>query len=282
MSDLALSIYTPIAIMLVLGMPHGALDAHIVNSATRNKRQTIGLLFAYVLLALATVLFWWAFPTIAIAIFLALSTVHFGRSDLYTHQKTNAPSTIEANAGINPSAQDFVRFVTHGGIWTVLLPLIQWDLVEPIFSVLGCQTVIVKYALNCAALIWGLCLLVTLFAYRQTRVTKQPIILFAGVSVAILAPPLWALCLYFCFWHARRHTTWVLSTFPPRSVALRFMVVFSLIPLTGMLCWFLFIPTELNLEGLSLQLFFIGIFALTVPHMLLIDYYLGSKPTVHR
>jgi Brp/Blh family beta-carotene 15,15'-monooxygenase len=282
MSDLALTIYAPIAIMLVLGMPHGALDAHIVNSATRNKRQTIVLLFAYVLLALATVFFWGAFPTMAIAIFLALSTVHFGRSDLNTHQKTNAPAAIEANARINPTAQDFVRFVTHGGIWTVLLPLIQWDLVEPIFSVLGCQTLILKYALNGAAIVWGLCLLITLFAYRQTLATEQSIVLVAGVSAAILAPPLWALCLYFCFWHARRHTNWVLSTFPPRSVALRFMFVFSLIPLTGMLCWFLFIPTELNLEGLSLQLFFIGIFALTVPHMLLIDYYLGSKLTVHR
>lgn len=282
MNEPAFTIYAPIAIMLILGLPHGALDAHIVNSATRNKRQTIGLLFAYVLLALATVLFWWALPTVAIAIFLGLSTVHFGRSDLPKHQKIIASVPYQARASTNTAADDFVQFVTHGGIWTVLLPVMQWDSVEPIFSVLGCQTVILKYALNGAALIWGLCLLVTLFANRRSREKEQSIVLFAGMSAAILAPPLWALCLYFCFWHARRHTSWVLSTFPPRSVALRFMFVFSLLPLVGMLSWFSFAPTELNLEGLSLQLFFIGIFALTVPHMLLIDYYLGSKPTVHR
>ena len=280
MNEPALTIYAPIAIMLVLGMPHGALDAHIVNSATRNKRQTLGLLLAYVLLALSTVLFWWALPTVAIAIFLGLSTVHFGRSDLHTHKNINAAA--EARASTTIAADGFVKFVTHGGIWTVLLPLIQWDSVEPIFSVLGCQTVILKYLLQVSAFAWALCLIITIFSYRQSRETEQSIVLFAGMSTAILAPPLWALCLYFCFWHARRHTSWVLSTFPPKSVALRFMFVFSLLPLIGILSWFSFVPTELNLEGLPLQLFFIGIFALTVPHMLLIDYYLGSKPTVHR
>ena len=280
MIDPALTIYAPIAIMLILGLPHGALDAHIVNSATRNKRQTLGLLLAYVLLALSTVLFWWALPTVAIAIFLGLSTVHFGRSDLHTHKNINAAA--EARASTTIAADGFVKFVTHGGIWTVLLPLIQWDSVEPIFSVLGCQTVILKYLLQVSVFAWALCLIMTIFSYRQSRETEQSIVLFAGMSTAVLAPPLWALCLYFCFWHARRHTSWVLSTFPPKSVALRFMFVFSLLPLIGILSWFSFVPTELNLEGLSLQLFFIGIFALTVPHMLLIDYYLGSKPTVHR
>ncbi len=278
MSESAFTIYAPIAVMLVLGLPHGALDAHILNSAARNKRHTLGLLFAYVLLAVVTVLFWWALPTVAIATFLGLSAIHFGRSDLTNHH-TNKPGS---DAMASADASNPLKSLAHGGIWTFLLPLIQWDLVEPIFDVLGSQTATVKYLLQGATVAWGLCLVATISSYLQTRKTDQFIALFAGVIVAILLPPLWALCLYFCFWHARRHTNWVLSTFPPRSAALQFMVVFTLVPLTAMLFWALFVPTELNLLGLSLQLFFIGIFALTVPHMVLIDYYLGSKPTVDR
>ena len=282
MNESAFTIYAPIAIMLVLGLPHGALDAHILNSAARNKRHTLGLLFAYVMLAVAMVVFWWALPTVAIAIFLGLSAIHFGRSDLTSHN-TNKPSdTARAYSGADSGTSNSLKSVAHGGIWTVLLPLVQWDLVEPIFGVLGSQTVIVNYLLKGATIAWGLCLVITIASYLQKRRTEQLIVLFAGVIVAILLPPLWALCLYFCLWHARRHTNWVLSTFPPRSAALRFMFVFTLVPLTAMLFWALFIPTELNLEGLTLQVFFIGIFALTVPHMVLIDYYLGLKPTVDR
>ena len=282
MSESDFTIYAPIAIMLFLGLPHGALDAHILNSAARNKRHTLELLFAYILLAVATVLFWWALPTVAIAMFLGLSAIHFGRSDLTNHHNNKPDFDATATADTDNGVSHHLKCLAHGGIWTVLLPLIQWDLVEPIFDVLGSQTVIIKYLLQGAALAWGLCLVMTISSYLRTSETEQLIVLFAGVIVAILLPPLWALCLYFCFWHARRHTKWVLSTFPPRSAALRFMVVFTIVPLTAMLFWALFIPTELNLVDLSLQLFFIGIFALTVPHMLLIDYYLASKSSIHR
>ena len=280
MSELALMVYAPITIMLLLGLPHGALDAHILNSAARNNRQTLGLLIAYVLLTLATVLFWWAFPTVAVAIFLGLSAIHFGRSDLHNHRTDSL--SAGAGAGAGAGANKYLKVFAHGGIWTVLLPSLQWDQVEPIFKVLDSQTQTLNYLLQGAALAWGLCLVVTMFAYIQTREIDQVFALFAGASLAVFAPPLWALCLYFCLWHARRHTSWVLSHFPPKSAALKFMFIFSAIPLAAMLYFALFIPHKLSFDAFVLQLFFIGIFALTVPHMLLIDYYLGSKPTVDR
>lgn len=282
MSESAFTIYAPIALMLVLGLPHGALDAHILNSAARRKRQKLILLLAYIALALATIVFWRTLPTIAIAMFLGLSTVHFGRSDLYSPQTINASTATVAKATTNKTVHNFVMAVTHGGIWTVLLPLVQWDRVEPIFSTLESQTLTLKYLLQGSALAWGACSIVTIFSYIQTREIGRLTLLFTGISVAIFTPPLWALCLYFCLWHARRHTSWVLSHFPPKSAALKFMFIFSAIPLAAMLYFALFIPHKLSFDEFALQLFFVGIFALTVPHMVLIDYYLGSKPTVDR
>ena len=91
-----------------------------------------------------------------------------------------------------------------------------------------------------------------------------------------LPTPLWSLSLYFCLWHARRHTRWVLAcTKSPAEAKIWMLSIFSLTIIMGAAAYLLWLPTTAA-STLTAQIFFIGIFALTVPHMILIDYYLGN------
>ena len=75
------TLYLPIALMTLVGVPHGALDGYLLHSHSDSKRGTLALLVAYLGIVLTCLLFWWWQPTLALLSFLILSLYNFGRSD---------------------------------------------------------------------------------------------------------------------------------------------------------------------------------------------------------
>ena len=68
--------------LVVIGIPHGALDVWTYQQRKVNGLSTLQYIIAY-LLAIAFVFgFWMAFPVMGLALFLALSAWHFGQADI--------------------------------------------------------------------------------------------------------------------------------------------------------------------------------------------------------
>ena len=253
------TLYLPIALMTLFGVPHGALDGYLLRSQSDSKRHTLALLMAYLGIAIACVLFWWWQPTLALLSFLLLSLYHFGRSD---HLDGMGPVSAPA-------------WIAHGGLWTLFLPWQQAAATSAVFDALKTDPLVLELLLTPATAIWAL--VSGIYLWQQWRNKQQQWHIWVlAVATIICLPPLWSLSLYFCLWHARRHTRWVLACAKsPAEAKIWMLSIFSLTIIMGAAAYLLWLPTTAA-STLTAQIFFIGIFALTVPHMILIDYYLGN------
>ncbi|MGY6555826.1 MAG: Brp/Blh family beta-carotene 15,15'-dioxygenase [Wenzhouxiangella sp.] len=241
--------------VIVLGLPHGALDSWIAKRAGLYRRPLgwLGFNLAYLGLALTIVLGWWLSPVLALTLFLLISAAHFS-GDWHT-----ALSWWQRLAA---------------GIALLGLPAVfQLEAVAGIFMVLsGSGAAAVADGLRWAGLV-ALVALVPVLARAAWR--KQFAVLTELLLLLILAaavPPLIYFALYFCLLHSPRHlrSTYEQTPLAARSGLIREAAVYTSVTLllAGLLAAF-FLPFS-NPTELALQLLFIGLAALTVPHMLLI------------
>ena len=69
----------------LLGVPHGSFDAAIARRSgwqINNLFSWIEFHIVYLLLAIAVTILWWWFPLGSLSVFLLLSGLHFGASDI--------------------------------------------------------------------------------------------------------------------------------------------------------------------------------------------------------
>ena len=73
-----------LALVVFIGLSHGALDAAIsfsMISSSKRIARLAGLLLIYLLLAIAIFLIWYQLPAFSLLFFLLISIVHFGMAD---------------------------------------------------------------------------------------------------------------------------------------------------------------------------------------------------------
>ena len=74
--------YTTLIIgMVIVGLPHGAVD-HLIESKSWDYRKAPGFIGKYLALMGIMGIFWWIAPTLALSVFLAYSAWHFGQADV--------------------------------------------------------------------------------------------------------------------------------------------------------------------------------------------------------
>ena len=268
--------------VIVIGLPHGAFDGavyallanHSSDRITAGTRHTLPVFLAlYSLLALAIILLWLIFPILSLMGFLVLSGFHFGKGD---------------TDGYHGFAR-IIALIAHGGLVTILLPLIHKDAAFAIFTALTFQPAsglwLLSYLITGASLLWGLaCLVYGYFAVVNAHYRARFFEVCLAALVMAWLPLLPAFAFYFCVIHSRRHFLLLYQT--TASLAPR-----SVLPLgLGLSCasWgaglgMLFVISHYQSIALSaLQIVFIGLAALTVPHMILIDGFwrpLSKSPT---
>lgn len=254
-------ILLPLLLMTLLGVPHGALDGYVIRSLSRNAIESVILFGLYALIALASVGVWVLFPTVSMLSFLVISAVHFGRSDIVDTQ----------------IKQPVLAIVARGGLWTVCLPTIHWQSTAVIFDHLRTDVQLVQIALFSALIPWAIVSMTHLiieFRHRNRRVCIEWLLYFLLV---ISVPPLWALCVYFCGWHARRHMFRVFRSAQNTRHAVRDMLLFTGATFCIAGAVYFFYARHIELTPAAIMIFFVGLFALTVPHMVLIDSYLPHQ-----
>lgn len=237
----------------VLGLPHGSLDPEIARQRfqLRGAGAWTGFLLLYGALAAAVLGVWWLWPVTALTAFLLYSAWHFG-------EDTGGRLGGLAALGY--------------GLLVVFLPLaLQPDASGVILQQLAGRRPEALLA-NAPAIAAGGGLLWAQGLLRHRRRSTpsdvaDPLLLLGG---AWLLPPLAYFIAYFCFLHSPRHLLETAAALGLADWRARLQAVVPTTLATWALAalalpWLLAAPPEQAV----LQLVFIGLAALTVPHMLL-------------
>lgn len=212
------AIFAPFAISAVfLGLPHGAVD-HLVpdrlssRGVTARSMAAVGIL--YVILASLYLALWFAAPVPAFVLFIGLTWFHWGQGDLWAvlalyraHHLSGTGLrvlTVFVRGGLpmlvpllaSPDAyRDVARSMAglfgagvSGGAWAF----------EPTFRVVAGSAFAV---LSLAAILAGL----RRSSLRDKGWRADAAETFLLAAYFALVPPVLAVGLYFCLWHAPRH-----------------------------------------------------------------------------
>ncbi len=290
--------YAPFALSLVLlGLPHGALD-HLVpdrlQGCETTARSVAAVVLLYLVLGGSYLALWNIEPVAACAFFIALTWFHWGQGDLHALILLDArPRTRLSRAAtvfVRGGLPMLVPLLAHPDVYRGVLldaarlfevragALPYW-IFEPVFRVPTGATFAAVAAV----------LLTTGFVRAAPRERRSwageafDTVLLAAYFVVV--PPVLAVGLYFCLWHAPRHIARLaLLAKPSRNglergdilpAALAF--VRDAAPLTTvalvMLAALYFVVPSVGPDASSLLgLYLVLISVLTLPHVAVVSY----------
>ena len=250
-----------LAFVVVIGLPHGAFDGAIARHLgySRTLGGLIKFTTAYLGLAAAVVAFWVWQPGLALALFLLISAVHFGYAD------------ATAASGIARA----VQIAAHGGVAVFGISLFHLQEVTPLYAALtnGDITLAIMMTEIFPLFIMPVAALYLIAAIRDVGLRPRLVELALLCLLLSVVPPLVGFAMYFCVIHTGRHMRhiWdrVSSHTAPRYI-LSQAVWFTLASWGGGAIMLLWLDSG-NISQDLLQVIFIGLAALTVPHMILVD-----------
>lgn len=241
-------------LILFLGVPHGALDPVFAQKLLhlKNGKDWSKFVLTYIALSVVVVCIWWQLPLVFMVGFLLLSVMHFSRD-------------------LGDRVPKITRLL-YGGSMIVLPTLFHSEEMQSLFSLILNEESGMEIVNFLNVLVWpwlvasliGICL----------EFVKEWLVGLEILAVALLstlAPPLVGFTIYFCGMHSLRH---ILRTKAYADMTFSKLGLFSLAPMIGViffavLAWF-YLPEVPEYERL-LKFVFVGLAALTVPHMLLVD-----------
>ena len=251
----------------VLGLPHGAIDAYIArqDGLWRSPSGLAAFTGVYLLMTLLVIGIWMALPVLSLLIFLIISAWHFG---------------TDANA------QNFAERWLFGSLVFCLPALFHAADVANLYDTLSGPS---ARDIVPITRVWGPVAAIILVSMISIRLSHRPqrrkdIVTISGlIAFAWLLPPLIYFAVYFCALHSPTHFGRVLKMVPDvdRRRAVLQTAVFTVLTLTLAGLALNALPDELTLEQTLIQMVFVGLAALTVPHMMLIDGFCRSKLREH-
>jgi Brp/Blh family beta-carotene 15,15'-monooxygenase len=252
--------------VLLVGIPHGGLDAVIARKQGWPTSHTAWLAFhlLYIFLSLLVILVWLVLPLLSLTLFLLISAIHFARSD------------FESSPG-----RQWIPLIAHGGLVPLAIPYAQALQVQPIFTLLVGEAngFILLDAMQSLFFPWLASVAIyAYYALRNLSLRQSFIILVGLVVAAFILPPLVTFALYFCAFHSPRHVRTTLSKLSTqeRHRGLFEMAAYSTLAVLAIIVGAFLFQDEMQFAPKLIQFSFIGMAALTVPHMLLVDY-AGNK-----
>ena len=255
--------------IVLIGLPHGAFDGAVaMHLGIVNRFSSLArFVIIYVALAALVVVTWMVAPSISLILFLTISMLHFGAGDARNGQ----------------GALAFSEALAHGGLAIIGISQFHRSEVDEIFSYLINQdTAAVWLAIDIltVAVIAAIITCVVQASKDPQWSTTVFELLLLGFVYAI-APPLLGFAIYFCCIHSARHFKKIyasikqtVSTSNIKNQAILFTTISWVA--AGIAFWLF---ADFADPGPTImRITFIGLAALTVPHMLLIDGIMKIKP----
>lgn len=249
---LAWQAYSLVILVILAGLPHGALDPLVAQKA--GIWTTPGGFFAfiasYLALGTVTLALWLAFPGVALLVFLLYSGYHF-------------------SGDWRRELRPLLR--VGSGLFIVTAPaLFQPEQTSNYFALLAGKeaTAFILPALQVLAFPSTLCILAAAVHIRANRILCLELLVL--LTAGIFLPPLLFFILYFCAAHSPKHLIHIAKGFPLRALA-KTAITFTFASV-GLGALALFISGTVPVADGLLQVLFIGLAVLTVPHMLLVEW----------
>lgn len=242
-------------VVFFLGVPHGALDTVYARHLFRLQSLWAWLTFGltYVGLALMVVALWLITPLMFLVGFLLVSAFHF--------------------SGDPEGDTPFLFRALYGGAIIVFPALLHVQQVTELFTFLsGAPTAErVAGALHWIAIPWLLAVFLAA-GYHVKKSSLSCLELISVSALAVLAPPLIAFGVFFCTMHSVRHILRTRRISEKKSFLQLFQVALPpfLLTLLGASTGWYFLQDE-SFDARVVQLLFVSLAALTVPHMMLVD-----------
>lgn len=237
--------------VVLLGLPHGALDPLVARKAFAGRSYIpIAFYAIYLTLVLVYWLLWNRYPTMGLSFFLLIAAFHFG-------------SDWESR-GSFPTRCAY-------GLAIVTLPVLRFSSeVASIYAMLGsahAATLITTSRILAPAAV-GIAAVGAGLQFRQRK--RGALELLSIVCGALWLEPLVFFTCYFCLLHSPRHLLETAHDFEMTSLKRIYLatlpVLLATLLLAGLAYWLL---PHIEMAARVLRIMFIGLAALTVPHMLL-------------
>tara|TARA_Y100000591_G_C21826325_1_gene696899 strand:- start:774 stop:1589 length:816 start_codon:yes stop_codon:yes gene_type:complete len=266
-----LSIISIIALCLVsfIGIPHGSFDGAVAALlGYKSKKQFIFFIVGYLVISLAVIIFWIYFSIISLVLFVGMSVIHFGLCD-WSFLKINKYKWI-------------ISF-THG--MNIIFGVIFFHTKEAfeIFSFLSNNNIIIfKNYLFIPYAVYGL--LILIYCNLSIKIKKlrwgilEMLIILLTVSQV---DPLAGFAFYFCFIHTIKHVREILKSttkyLSNKNFVLTTTIFFTVFTWVGGCIAIIYLNNNFSFSESFIKTIFIGIAALTLPHMTLIDFFYRKK-----
>lgn len=243
------------SLTILLGVPHGALDPIFAKRLYRVGGLRGWMVFGsvYSALAAAVVGLWLIAPGLFLAGFLAISVAHF--------------------SGDPPEGTAPASRLLYGGVIVVLPARLHAAELEHLFGFLTGPEAAARLTHWLSWLAWPWMAGLVLAAIYQARSEwLTGLEMLAAGLVALVAPPLVAFAVFFCGMHGARH---ILRTVAyAKDTAPRQLVAMISLPMAAVMAatlagWLLL--GDRPVDARLLQVVIVGLAALTVPHMALIE-----------
>ena len=242
-------------LVAILGLPHGALDLPIAEALWPLDGWRGKLVFAlgYLGLAAAVIGLWLVAPGLALLAFLAYSALHFA------DDWQDAPAPLRWTGGL---ATVGAPALCHRGevaeLFGYLAPPATAGIAAGALAVAGAAALL---ALGAALILARDC---------RGRAALEQLMLWAA---ALLLQPLVYFVVYFCALHAVRHFTSAMKTIErPRDAIITAAGLSAITIAAAALAAFHLSANRLaTVDAAVFEVVFIGLAALTVPHMILVD-----------
>ncbi len=249
-----------LSLFFLLGLPHGALDIVLGKELLYGyfgNKWWIPFTMAYLYLSFAVIALWTLWPFLSFILFLVISVFHFGFGDAV--EKDPIRSIEGITRGLIPITTPAYFYPYQ--FQTIIQSTLSTDDAAMITSFLT-HLFIPNFILIA---------LFTIGLIIKKKISYAfELVAFLGVFIALA--PFQAFLIYFCFLHSIRHTLMIMKEThkPLQSIAISAILptLFSAIFLIGL--YYILRSKETDLDTMY-YLFFMGIAALTFPHMLLVE-----------
>ena len=248
-------------LIMLFGVPHGALDFDLATRKIplHTRTQKCGFMFLYSLLASTCVVLWYYLPALMLCVFLAISIWHFAADwELYL--------------------PTYLCLLT--ALWILTLPaLLQPEVFINILSMLWISSKEGHFLQWVFSLISVICTLVLLLNWR-TLINKGYSYVFELIAYLLLltfSHVLVFFTLYFCIIHSASYLMRYYRNITQQKIYL-IMQISGIMLLTVILgAGIVFFSQSYGIETHFYTWLFVGLFALTTPHMLLVEKYFKAN-----
>ena len=269
MADLNFLNIISFLLIFFIGLPHGSFDGAVASLVGfRNKIQFLQFIFFYILLFFLVILFWLYFPITSLIIFIIMTIAHFGLCD-WTNLKINKYKyTVSFTYGMSiifgiiffNENQSFLIFeyLTNKNIYYLQ------------------KYLFIPYFLTLISIIYFIFLSVF---EKKLRIGFIEILFL--LLVFYFFDPLLSFTIYFCFFHTYNHLKHLIKNIylnlPNKKFVIYSTLIFTFISWISGLGIIYYLIQNLSLYESMVKVIFIGLAALTLPHMLLVDFVYRGK-----